>query len=249
MNAKGEGRVESDFAAHVLLLLMTLWLLSIAGSSTASACLFIGASLFFAMKVPSVRIRVGEMGMTLAAAIVALILAGNFIFDLGENITGMLGRDTSLTGRTEIWNRVLNEDINPLLGAGFYSFWLGDRPENISGKFWFHLNEAHNGYLDTYLNSGLLGVFLLLALLLSSTKAIQKELVRGRNENTVLKLSYVASIAIYNLTESAFNRMDIVWLALLLVIVEYPRRAGSGSGETEEWTRQVTPNQEAAAAV
>ncbi len=53
--------------------------------------------------------------------------------------------------------------INPILGAGFESFWLGDhiKPSNWAG--WaFIPNEAHNAYLDTYLNLGLAGLFLLL---------------------------------------------------------------------------------------
>ncbi len=45
---------------------------------------------------------------------------------------------------------------NPLLGTGYESFWLGPRLQ------WFwqhaglgHINEAHNGYLEVYLNLGI----------------------------------------------------------------------------------------------
>ncbi len=113
---------------------MTFWLLSIAGSSTASTCLLIGASLFFAMKLPSVRVCVGGMGMSLAIAGVVLILVGNYLFNLGEGITGIFGRDTTLTGRTEIWNRVLSQDVNPLVGSGYYSFWMGRQIRTSRGK-------------------------------------------------------------------------------------------------------------------
>ena len=79
----------------------------------------------------------------------------------------MLGRNPTISGRTEIWERCLSVPINPLLGAGYYSFWLDDRRVDIvNADYWFRLNEAHNGYLETYLNEGLIGVFLLVVLLM-----------------------------------------------------------------------------------
>jgi exopolysaccharide production protein ExoQ len=144
-----------------------------------------------------------------------------------------LGRDMTLTGRTEIWQRVLNEDINPLLGEGFYSFWLGNRTDKLSESFAYPLNEAHNGYLETYLNSGLIGLFLLLALLASSAKRIQKKL-RERSDHAALALAFLISIVIYNVTESAFDRLDIVWFALLLFIMEYPPLTATQSESDEE---------------
>jgi O-antigen ligase len=138
--------------------------------------------------------------------------------------TGVLGRDMTLTGRTDIWKYVLAEDINPLLGTGFYSFWLGDRGDRLSETAGFPLNEAHNGYLETYLNSGLIGLALLIFLLISMTKSVQRQLVT-RPETAVVRLAFLISIIIYNFTESTFNRLDIIWFALLLVLTEHsPRR-------------------------
>ena len=60
-------------------------------------------------------------------------------------------------------------------------------------------------------------------LLLGLFCRLQKRLRRNwwwTSEDAALRLSFVVSIVIYNVTESAFNRMDIVWLALLLFIVE-----------------------------
>ena len=190
----------TDFLAHVVLLLMTFWLLSITESATAIACLFIGLSLFLALNVQSFRMHVGRIGIGGAVAGLFMLLAAGYFFGLGEFATGALGRDVSLTGRTEIWRKVLNEDVDPLLGAGFYSFWMGDRPDKISKGFYYRLNEAHNGYLDTYLNSGLLGVLLLLALLLSSMKRIQRQLLARSYDDAAMRLAFFLPQSLFTMS-------------------------------------------------
>ena len=76
------------------------------------------------------------------------------------------GRDATFTGRTGLWETLLQEPINPLIGVGYASFWLGERLE----RFWAMYPtsppiEAHNGYLEVYLNLGLIGVCLLAGVL------------------------------------------------------------------------------------
>ena len=97
----------------------------------------------------------------------------------GEQFLQFLGKDETLTDRTGVWHDALQIQINPLLGAGFESFWLGDRLKTMWDKWTFRPNEAHNGYLETYLNLGLIGLFLLIALLIatfwkSSSRALHK---------------------------------------------------------------------------
>jgi hypothetical protein len=40
---------------------------------------------------------------------------------------------------------------------GFYSFWTAERIERLSSKYFYDLTEAHNGYIEVYLNGGLIG--------------------------------------------------------------------------------------------
>ena len=69
-----------------------------------------------------------------------------------EEVVSVLDRDTTLTGRTNMWADLLKEAINPILGAGYQSFWLGPGAERIWAKYYFHPTQAHNGYLEVYLN-------------------------------------------------------------------------------------------------
>lgn len=64
-----------------------------------------------------------------------------------------MGKDTSLTGRTKIWDLALSLSGNPLFGTEFESFWLGPRLDKIWSVYW-RITEAHNGYLEVYLNLG-----------------------------------------------------------------------------------------------
>ena len=66
---------------------------------------------------------------------------------------------------------LLSQPINPWVGTGFESFWLGDRLQTLWNlKFYenFYINEAHNGYIEVYLNLGLVGVSLIGLLLLTA---------------------------------------------------------------------------------
>ena len=53
------------------------------------------------------------------------------MFSLQSTVAQAAGRDASFTGRTGIWETVLQEPINPLIGTGYSSFWLGERLDEI----------------------------------------------------------------------------------------------------------------------
>jgi O-antigen ligase len=203
-------------------MLMTIWLLVKGQSSTALACTLTGATILFGTRYPAIRNKVSRLGAyTFILAVVVVIL--HVTLDLGRALVAILGRDLTFTGRTEIWSAVLKEDINPLFGVGYYSFWLGTRVERLSAGFYYHLNEAHNGFLETYLNVGLVGLGLLVAALVTAAKGISAQVVAG-SRFAALRLAFLVGVLMYNLTEAAFDRLNVLWVACLLVIIEYPRR-------------------------
>ncbi|HEY1260565.1 MAG TPA: O-antigen ligase family protein [Stellaceae bacterium] len=68
-----------------------------------------------------------------------------------------VGRDPTLTGRTELWPFVLNDIAqNPILGWGYSAFWSPRNPAavEISYAVKWHVPEAHNGILEMLLNIG-----------------------------------------------------------------------------------------------
>jgi exopolysaccharide production protein ExoQ len=92
-------------------------------------------------------------------ALILLLLvtsSGVMLFGGPGSVFQALGRNSTLTGRTDIWAAVLPMARNPLVGAGFESFWLSPSVHQRLADLFpgLPLNEAHNGYIEVYLELG-----------------------------------------------------------------------------------------------
>jgi len=157
-----------------------------------------------------------------AAAIPGIVAAYavlEFVFDFSVVVAGFLGRDPTLHGRTNIWDVVLSIQTSPLLGFGYNSFWMGDRLAAVWKRLGF-LNEAHNGYIEIYLNLGFIGVALLIIFLISSFRRISKKLFVS-SQFASFGISLWIVTVFYNYTEAAFAS-TLLWCALLFCVVEVP---------------------------
>ena len=212
----------------VLLLMggMAAWLLQQAHSSTALSCTVVGALIIWLTRFRHVRTHLGGFGASLAVILVVL----NLLVNVPEALAGMVGRDMTLTGRTDIWSAVLKERTDPLFGTGYYSFWMGERVARLSATFFYDLNEAHNTYLETYLNSGLIGVALLLATLLSAGIRIKQEAMKSESFGA-FRLGCFLPMLFYGVTEAFMNRLGILWFLFILVIIRYPKRIPAQTGQ------------------
>ena len=95
----------------------------------------------------------------LVGAVLFVVLYG-LILHPAAGLTEAVGRDSTLTGRTAMWDQLLQLKVDPWFGAGYESFWLGPRTNEIS-RHYQYVNQAHNGYLEVFLNLGWAGVALL----------------------------------------------------------------------------------------
>jgi exopolysaccharide production protein ExoQ len=229
-----------DFLILLVMGGMTIWLLQQAHSSTALSCTVLGALIMCLTRSARIRAHLGVYGAALGMLLLFLDLAVN----LPKVLAGLVGRDMTFTGRTDIWSALLSEGINPLIGTGYYSFWLGDRVERLSAKYFFHLNEAHNTYLETYLNSGLIGVALILVVLVSAGIWIKKEAMKPEPFGT-FRLACFLPMLLYGVTEAYMNRLGFLWFLFLLVVTKYPRRRGFNNDQV---TRSHVPQYDRLAA-
>ena len=213
------GSSKTDMAIRFVLLTMVIWLLILADSATALVCMTLGIAILVCTQVPLVKRQVRHLGVY--GMIIGLLLF--FLFShpaIHEFFFRVIGRDTTLTGRTDIWKGLLSERINPLFGTGFQSFWI--RPGSME-RYDF-INEAHNGYLETYLNGGLIGVSLLMAMVVSVWSKLKRELLQGSSFAPLL-FSFLIVTIFYNLTEAVFNRLGLTWFVFLIAALSYPRLA------------------------
>src|SRR4029077_4069736 len=116
---------------------------------------------------------------------------------------------------------------NALLGAGFESFWLGPRMQ----KVWdaipnLYVSEAHNGYLEVYLNLGMIGLILIVLVLIHGYRR-SVAVFRIDPHSGSLTLAYVLTAAIYSYTEAGFRMLGYEWSFLLLTILAASRIAAS----------------------
>ena len=146
---------------------------------------------------------------------------------LGTLIRG-LGRDMTLSGRTDIWSDVLKvASRNPLFGVGFGGFWIG-RTVNIpwSEQLSWVLSEGHDGYLDVYLQIGLIGLLLLFAVVFSARRGIIHSFATDF-EYGRFRFTFVVIILFVNITESTFLRGEhLLWFIFLLSVITVPSMKG-----------------------
>lgn len=203
--------------AHGTILLMIGWLLYMCDSMTSITGLAMAGGVMLLVSRPLfIRKKALVHGLVLAVIGFALFAT---LLDPGSGLLQDLGRSPTLTGRTEIWSLVLSVPINPWVGTGFESFWLGSRLFKMRHSgFGIPLNEAHNGYIEVYLNLGWAGVTLLALLLLTGYRRIIAAF-REDPEWGALFLGFFLTTLFESLTEAAFRMMTPSWIFLLLAIV------------------------------
>ena len=125
----------------------------------------------------------------------------------------VLGRDATLTGRTDIWAGLIPDVMsNPILGSGFGSFWIPATREA------HQIGEAHNGYLDVVLETGFVGLLFTAILLLSSCRQAQKVMAHDFDWGS-LTICFLVMALVHNITESSINSLASGLTAILLFLV------------------------------
>jgi len=200
--------------AHSILLGLVIVQLEMAHSVTASVCLVLsGAAMAVIRRSPRTNTaRVHLVVVTaLCCALVPLFIAPSLVKNMG--------RDTTFSGRTEIWNILPRFVQNPWLGAGYESFLSGPRLVQLKAIIDKTFQEAHNGYLEVWLNLGWIGVSLFALVLIAGYRnavaAFQRDAAIGS-----LRLAFFVAVLIEGLTEAPFRMMSPTWFLLLWAMID-----------------------------
>jgi len=197
-----------------------LYLLRLSHSATSTICLFAAILIVLFVGIgPTIKNFIG----TYVLAVVVLLVAAELAFGISGRLSESLGRGTDLTGRTELWEHCLQFQDSPILGAGFESFFLGDRRDKIAAFYrkW-RPGGAHNGYLSIYLNLGLIGLSLLIVLLIATFWKIRLELFRNFQWGR-FRLGFLVAVALRALTEETFATYGPLWFVFYIIALDYPR--------------------------
>ena len=133
----------------------------------------------------------------------------------------LLGKDPTLTGRTELWHDVFNHAMDHFLaGPGFAVFWTGGRLADLHSIHSWGPQQAHNGYLEIFAQLGIIGIILLGMTLVKVFHNISKLNPLSNPDRKMLFILFLAVVLI-NLTEANYgsgtNLMWFLFLALLTV--------------------------------
>src|SRR3989475_8964564 len=205
--------------AHGAILAMAVWLFYIADSATSLACFLLGGVLI-ALTSQRGSARRPAAVYALTAGIVALLSLGLFV-DSEEALVESMGRDVTLTGRTQLWDDLLRVTADPWFGTGFESFWLGERVTALWSQYLWHPNQAHNGYLEVFLNLGVVGVALLGFIIAWGYRNVVAVLHRDP-ELGGLRFAFFVVAVLYNVTEAGFRMIQPPWIAFLLAVMVIP---------------------------
>jgi hypothetical protein len=222
------GQTGPLIAQTAILAIVFLLLLRI-DSLTSLACFALTVGLMVAASFPA--LTRSRAGVHLAVASVLCVGLTALFLDVGGGLVTMIGRDSTLTGRTLIWETLIGMNQRPLLGAGFESFWLGIRPEDVWG-----VREAHNGYLEVFLNLGWMGVALLTRVIATGYRDV---ISAFRRDSDNLGLAYFVAGALYSLSEAAFRMGTPTWILFLLAMMAV-RKLTSLESKLSECRESVT---------
>ncbi len=140
-----------------------------------------------------------------------------FLSTNSELFLTTLGKDTTLTGRGDMWPYIF-EMIwkNPLLGYGYGAFWYG--PDTPSFYIWqvtgWTPPNSHNGFLDLWLHLGLLGLclFIFEFLVITLPKAFLWVRLSKTSEG-FWPILYMTYLLLANLSESTLMiQNDLFWV-------------------------------------
>jgi len=154
-----------------------------------------------------------------AAMLVVAIIGAGIVLLAPELLVAALGRDLTLTGRTDIWEASARfVEAQPWLGYGYYAFWL---PEN-GPAYWvreavqWQVASAHSSWLELALGLGRLGV---------AVFALQLALTLWRGAGATMRANaglwapaFLAAFALYTLSEShALQANNLFWTIYVAV--------------------------------
>ncbi|UJW87437.1 O-antigen ligase family protein [Devosia sp. SL43] len=166
-------------------------------------------------------------------AVIASLLAVGYWSELMNLVLNTTGKDTTLTGRTDLW--AVGIDLireNPLFGVGYRAFWLqGYSPAEI---LWAQFGIAsrsgfnfHNTYISNAVEIGTAGVTIQVAMLFGAFFLALKWGLRDPSPATALFLGYLTTAVFGSFVEVSLFFQFSLPTTLVVVALVYGVRASS----------------------
>ena len=215
--AKNQGRRLA--VVDVALALLLLYKTSSATVSLAALAVFgVWALAWFARR-PRLVTRIGFSTLLVAALGVIGFSITNW-----PTVATALGKSPDMTNRFGIWEAVIGRIAEqPVIGYGFAGWW-----PTWDGWFAIHsirdvrVQQAHNAWLDITMQTGVVGLGLFAALVVSTGWLLWRHAARKSDPASVIAVGIITAMLVQTLTES---RILSEWgIALLVILAIVARR-------------------------
>jgi O-antigen ligase len=171
--------------------------------------------------------RLGRWRYVLPVIIITLVTASSAILitNVEQQVISVPAQlpevDLTLTGRTALWQECWDMvRQRPWLGYGYSAFWLGF--EEPSGHIWRNLRweapNAHNGYLDLWLQLGLVGLVFFIVLITACVFKLLFLLCRRKGSFEVFSLLFILLLLINNISESFILVQNCIFWILYVAV-------------------------------
>lgn len=209
--------IKFQTVAEMVILFMSLFLLKgpsiYAMSATAVVSLTVGLTAFVVLlfmnksnTYPSANAMTAIIAVVIILGIVTVFTGGATVGFFTDNV----GRDTTLTGRTDVWRSLLPFAMKyPVLGHGYGAFWTSE------SRDFFQISGGHSAYLDLILDLGFVGLILVAIFLFSSCCRAQ-QLMKSDFYWGSLWFCFLLMAVIHSMSESSIVGFSPQLMAMLI---------------------------------
>jgi exopolysaccharide production protein ExoQ len=174
----------------------------------------------------------------IGGGVLAILAAGIIaVLTLGDTLLGLLGKDSTFTGRFGIWDKVAAlAEQRPAQGWGWVSYWMpwAEPFTDLAFRRGVRQLQAHNAWIDLWFQLGVIGLLVFAALVVSTTirataLAVDRPILgRGTagpyRATTLLPLLLLVTLLVQSLAES---RLLVEYGFFFLVLIAVKTRSST----------------------
>jgi O-antigen ligase len=209
-----------EYYGSCIILLLSLYLLHKSNCSTADVCLVFGSLVLLLLRKKNEFISKIKASVYISGFLIVIFLTTAYQLNI-HSLVDVTGHSDTFWGRVTLWSEFVDLSSGSIyFGEGYDSYWLGERLKILWDRYWWHPTEAHNGYVEIFLELGVVGLIMFFAVFRSCLNKLIYNMEKGE-ENSIIRFAFFITIMLYNIPESAVKGLHVMWFLFLLVTMEY----------------------------
>jgi len=185
--------------------------------------------------------------------VVSIIMTVFIVDNIEEIVVGGLGKDLTLTGRTEFWPQLIDAvNQRPWFGYGYEAFFQQAKLGPATPAYFiytpggFQPHNPHNGAIGILLAFGWPGLILMMISLLLNLAYAVRYLSRSKLEDAGMPICFLVYIIMSNITEGYIVTTKNAWLSYVMLTV---RLAIDNASNTSNSSSSNSPRRSVAGTV